>query len=70
MFCPNCGNQIAENLKFCRNCGLKLGKVSQILADEKLQNQEINIFANRKLFEKLGFISLFCFLGMGFGYVF
>jgi hypothetical protein len=70
MFCPNCGNQIAENLKFCRNCGLKLGKVSQILAEENLQNQETNIFANRKLFEKLGTISFVCFLGMAFGYVF
>lgn len=70
MFCPNCGNENAEKLKFCRNCGLKLEKISRILAEENLPNQQTSIFHNRKLFERLGYISLFCFLGMGFGYVF
>ena len=70
MFCPNCGKNNEDKLKFCRDCGLKLDKVSQILAEADLQNQETNILDNRRLFEKLGFISLICFLGMAFGYVF
>ena len=70
MFCPNCGNKNSEKLRFCRSCGLKLEKITKILAEENLPNQETNILKNKKLFEKLGFISLLCFLGMAFGYVF
>ncbi len=25
MFCPNCGKKIAENAKFCMECGAKMG---------------------------------------------
>ena len=24
MFCPNCGNQITDEMKFCGNCGTKI----------------------------------------------
>lgn len=70
MFCPNCGQANAETLKFCRNCGLQLEKFSEILAEEEIPVREKGILENRKLFERLGYIALFCFLGMAFGYVF
>src|ERR1044072_2914539 len=35
MYCPRCGHQpIADSLRFCSNCGFKLGVVKASLADE------------------------------------
>src|ERR1041384_7914249 len=35
MYCPRCGRQpIAESLRFCSYCGLKLGVVKALLAEE------------------------------------
>lgn len=31
MFCPKCGSQSPEDLKYCRSCGTDLGAVSQAL---------------------------------------
>lgn len=31
MFCPKCGSQNAENVRFCRSCGLELENVSAAL---------------------------------------
>jgi hypothetical protein len=31
MYCPTCGAQSTENLRFCRSCGTDLGVVSQAL---------------------------------------
>ena len=28
MYCPNCGNQISEEVKFCSNCGKNLVSVN------------------------------------------
>jgi zinc-ribbon domain len=33
MFCPNCGNQAADDQKFCRSCGMNLQKVAPALAE-------------------------------------
>lgn len=32
MFCPRCGSSNTENTKFCRQCGLPLAQVSNIVA--------------------------------------
>jgi hypothetical protein len=32
MFCPRCGLEIDEGLKFCRNCGLPLSQVTTYVA--------------------------------------
>lgn len=29
MFCPNCGNQLAENARFCANCGAPVNQAAQ-----------------------------------------
>lgn len=34
MFCPNCGADSTADQKFCRGCGLKLEKVSLVLAEQ------------------------------------
>lgn len=31
MFCPKCGTQNVQTVKFCRNCGVDLGNVSEAL---------------------------------------
>ena len=32
MFCPRCGSQINEGLKFCKSCGLPVAQVSTYVA--------------------------------------
>ena len=34
MFCPNCGANSTADQKFCRGCGLKLEKVSLMIAEQ------------------------------------
>lgn len=34
-FCPNCGNQMSENVKFCMECGTKLGDYTSSGAEIK-----------------------------------
>lgn len=33
MFCPTCGQQVLDNLKFCPSCGLALDSIKNLLAD-------------------------------------
>lgn len=37
MFCPNCGNQISDNAKFCSSCG---AKISEFLTESTVEAQE------------------------------
>lgn len=32
MFCPRCGSQIGEGLKFCKSCGLPVAQISTYVA--------------------------------------
>jgi zinc-ribbon domain len=34
MFCPNCGAKVVGEQKYCRSCGLGVGKVSTLIAEQ------------------------------------
>ena len=36
MFCPRCGQQAAEEVRFCSRCGLPLGAAAEIVASDGL----------------------------------
>jgi hypothetical protein len=36
MFCPSCGAQASEGLRFCRACGMALEPVTRLIADLRL----------------------------------
>ena len=33
MFCPTCGNSLADNTKFCGNCGTKIDNNNALLGE-------------------------------------
>ena len=39
MYCPNCGAQAPRDQKFCRKCGLNLGKVPELLLSQLPEKQ-------------------------------
>ena len=47
MFCPSCGKQNKVGLNYCRNCGLKLEKIVEAVA-EQLPSQVDAGFQRRK----------------------
>lgn len=43
-FCPNCGNQMNENVKFCMECGTKIGDTTNSgteIKDNMIQRSQI-----------------------------
>ena len=52
MFCPKCGQQVSDNLKFCSRCGLALDSVKNLIADissvqgnqSKIQQTELTLY--------------------------
>jgi zinc-ribbon domain len=50
MYCPNCGNQAAEDQKFCRSCGMNLQKVTPVLIEHLAESggvqPEIDVVKN------------------------
>jgi len=70
MFCPKCGKETSNDQKFCRSCGLKFGEIVQIISEANEENIESSKLFNKSLFEKLGHIFLYAFLGVGFAYLF
>ncbi|WP_365316429.1 zinc ribbon domain-containing protein [uncultured Methanobrevibacter sp.] len=56
-YCPNCGNVLPDNAKFCLNCGYKLDSQNNSFTnkeEESLNNQ--NIFKNGQIFLILIFL--------------
>ena len=39
-FCPNCGNNLEENVKFCPSCGAKLNDNAEPIVVENIMNVE------------------------------
>ena len=69
MFCPNCGKETNEQ-KFCRDCGLKVEKIFNVLVKEIQEGEKTSIQKRDDLFRKLGFISLSLLFGLCFSFVF
>ncbi len=67
MNCPNCGNEINENQKFCTNCGAEINGI-----EEKLQNsseipsekQTNNILKKKPILITFAIIFAFCIIGI------
>ena len=38
MYCKECGNQIADDSKFCANCGKQQNSIDVSIADEEIEN--------------------------------
>lgn len=64
MYCPRCGQQASENLKFCSRCGISLGLIAEFLANGGTLPQLAEIYRSKnKLTKKNGMIfSLFWIL--------
>ncbi len=69
MFCPNCGKETNEQ-KFCRDCGLKVEKIFNVLVKEIQEREKTSVQKRDDLFRKLGFISLSLLFGLCFSFVF
>lgn len=64
MFCPNCGNKISLEQKFCRSCGLGLEKVAQTLAEQLPLKLDESLEQRKNKLERLGVAALSTF-GLG-----
>lgn len=40
MFCPNCGKQNADDVRFCGNCGTEMKKVTTVSAEKRFASTE------------------------------
>ena len=69
MFCPNCGKETNDQ-KFCRDCGLKVEKIFNVLVKEIQESEKSSVQKRDDLFRKLGFISLSLLFGLCFSFVF
>ena len=69
MFCPNCGKETNEQ-KFCRDCGLKVEKIFNVLVKEIREGEKTSVQKRNDLFKKLGFVSLSLLFGLCFSFVF
>ena len=61
MYCPNCGNQIAADQKFCRACGLGLEKITQSVGEQLPVRLERSLRERQEWLEKVGVGSLSVF---------
>jgi len=70
MFCPNCGKENSSEQKFCRSCGLELGKIVQSLVEQKPSKANASLQKRKELFDKLGLFSLGSFALLGISFLF
>lgn len=58
MFCPNCGANNSTEQKFCRACGLNLGKSAESLIEQMPSAQSANLLRHEKAIERFGNFAL------------
>ena len=58
MFCPNCGAENPAEQNFCRNCGLNLSAVTQVVSEQFPSEEYARLQRRKALFERLGTFSL------------
>lgn len=65
MYCPRCGQeQVSRNLRFCSNCGLPMGLVAEILANEGALPRLLELEKKKNIFTRRNgmIFSLFWFI--------
>lgn len=58
MFCPNCASKNDSAQHFCRTCGLKLDAIIANVATQRPSKEFATLLKRKKLFERLGLLSL------------
>ncbi|MBI4749470.1 MAG: zinc-ribbon domain-containing protein [Acidobacteria bacterium] len=43
MYCPQCGSQNNEQVKFCRTCGTNLGQISQAITGQRTKKKKKSV---------------------------
>ena len=61
MFCPNCGNKISLDQKFCRTCGLALEKIAQSVCEQLPTRLDESLEERKNKLERLGVVALSIF---------
>jgi len=64
MFCPNCGNKMTAEQKFCRSCGLSLEKITQAVGEQLPVKLDEGVEERKERLERWGFYAL-CVFGVG-----
>lgn len=54
MYCPKCGTQNLEEIKYCRSCGANLSLVPQALSGELLKERAVGHDAEGKPYDRHG----------------
>lgn len=52
MYCPKCGQQARESVRFCSQCGFQLGIVSQLIATEGMNFPQTSETQRKELSER------------------
>ncbi len=70
MYCPNCANKIENEQKFCRQCGLKINAIVQIVSEQNPDNEIFVLQKRKEIFDKLGISSLIILASIGISFLF
>jgi len=52
MYCPKCGQQAQESVRFCSRCGFQMGAVSQLIATEGMNFPQTSETQRKELSER------------------